>query len=361
VSNTHPGPNPHSQLARQALSRSVPYPPSFVDRLVDFVQRLPIPYPLSYLLLFLLESSIILLVAWIDGWLTPYQFDPIVFLYPLWLWGPLAFVTYLDELARRSLAEFTPLLDNPSEANERLEYEFTVMPARSVLISAVGWSAVYLFFWVAAFGPIFAAIDLGVLGTRVFFFVGFVSFAVGSVVYYHTFRQLRLVSSTVRLVSQFDLFALDPVYAFSVLTSRTGMAWVALITLTLAISPLTEGGWAELFTLSLQIALAMGAFLLPLRIVNRRLVLEKRTRLAKLDQRVKTTLLRLHQAVDDNSLQEISLLNEALKGLTTEREILARIPTWPWRPGMFGGFVSVILLPVVLFLIQLALGRWLGT
>jgi hypothetical protein len=360
VSATPTNPIPHNRIAQQEFAQVVPYPPSFIDRLTDFVQRLPIPYALTYLILFTLESAMILIVAWLDGWVTPYQFSPIVFLYPIWLWGPLAFVTYLDDVARKSLAEFAPLLGAPTLSNERLEYEFTEMPARRVLISAVGWSAVYLFFWFAAFGPVFVTYRPGVLGTRVFFLVGFVSFAVGSVIYYHTFRQLRLVSRTVGLVKQFDLFALDPVYAFSVLTSHTGMAWVALITLTLLISPLAEGGWAELLTLVLQIALAMGAFLLPLRIVNRRLVLEKRGRLAELDQRVKATLLRLHQSVDDNSLPEVPLLNEALKGLTTEREILARIPTWPWRPGMFGSFVSIIVLPVVLFVIQFALGRWLG-
>jgi len=68
----------------------------------------------------------------------------------------------------------------------------------------------------------------------------------------------------------------------------------------------------------------------------------------------------VNKAVDENSLQEVSKLNDALKALTSQREILARIPTWPWRPGLFAGFVSIIVLPLVLILIQFALGRWLG-
>ena len=43
-----------------------------------------------------------------------------------------------------------------------------------------------------------------------------------------------------------------------------------------------------------------------------------------------------------------------------DRDILAAIPTWPWRPGLFASFVSIIVLPVVLFLIQFFLGRWLA-
>ena len=361
MSVTRTDSSPDSPVAAQEIDPVVPYPPSFIDRLMDSIQRLPVPYPLTYSLFFLLESAIILVVSWVDGWLAPYQFDPIVLLFPLWLWGPLAFVTYLDSLSLRALSEFSPLLDAPREAKQRLEQEFTTMPPRNVLASAVGWAIIYLLFWYVAFAPYVAAYGYGVLATRTLSSLGFLSFTVGGVIYYHTYRQLRLVGRTVRMVSRFDLFALDPVYAFSVLTARTGMCWVALITLTLVMSPLAVGGWAELITLTLQIALAMGAFLLPLRIVNRRLVLEKRGQLAKLDQRVKATLLRLHHHVDENTLQEVSLLNEALKGLASEREILGRIPTWPWRPGLFGSFISIILLPVVLFLIQFALGRWLGS
>jgi hypothetical protein len=97
-----------------------------------------------------------------------------------------------------------------------------------------------------------------------------------------------------------------------------------------------------------------------LRIVNQRLVSEKRRQLEELDQRMKATLVRLHKRIDENSFLEISLLNEALKGLITEREILTGISTWPWRPGLFAGFFSLVVLPVVLFLIQTALGRLLA-
>ena len=44
-----------------------PYPPSYLDRFMDFVQRLPVPYWLTYLLLFILESAVFHLFAW-GGW-----------------------------------------------------------------------------------------------------------------------------------------------------------------------------------------------------------------------------------------------------------------------------------------------------
>jgi hypothetical protein len=327
---------------------------------MEFVQRQPLPYWLTYLLLFILESVVLHILSWLDGWLPAFQFNALVLAFPIWLWGPLAIVAYLDSLSLRALSEFEPLLDIPIQRKRRLEYEFTTMPGRNVVLSAVAWSGVYLFFWFVGFAPGVADYGAGPIAMGVWFVAGFVSFSIGSVIYYHSVRQLRLVSRTVGMVSQFNLFRLDPVYSFSVLTSRTGICWVALITLTLLSAPLEVGRGPELALLITQIALAMGAFLLPLRVVNRRLVSQKRRLLAELDQRTESTLARLHRQIDENALQEIPRLNDALKGLTTEREILARIPTWPWRPGLFAGFLSVVVFPIVLFLIQFGLGEWLA-
>jgi cell division protein FtsB len=348
------------QMAQQEVRKAAPYAPSFIDRFTGFVQRQPLPYWLTYLLLFLLESALLHVLSWVDGWLPAYRLGLILFLFPFWLWGSLAIVTYLDSLSLRAISEFEPLLRISTETKRQLKYEFTTMPARSVLLSATAWSVVFVLSWFLGYNSAVAVYGWGPLTTWLNFAAGFVSFSVGSVIYYHSIRQLRLVSRTVQMVSQFDLFRLDPAYAFSFLTSRTGISWVALLTLSLLMFPLEVGGITELSYLVLQIALASGAFLLPLRFVNRRLVLEKRGQLAELDQRTKATLARMHQLIDENDLREVPRLNDVLKALTTEREILAKIPTWPWRPGLFAGFLSVIVIPIVLFLLQFGLSEWLG-
>ncbi|MGD8552340.1 MAG: hypothetical protein PVH60_05265 [Anaerolineales bacterium] len=348
------------QMPQPGALEAAPYTPSFIDRFTGFVQRQPLPFWLTYLLLFLLESAVLHVLSWVDGWLPAYRLGPILFLFPLWLWGSLAIITHLDSLSLRVISEFEPLLAISTDAKSRLKYEFTTMPARSVLLSAIVWSAVYVLSWFTGFVPALAFYDVGPLAMWLSFVSGLVSFSIGSVIYYHSVRQLRLVSRTVKMVSQFDLFRLDPAYAFSVLTSHTGISWIALLTLSLLTVPLEVGGITELTYLILQIALALGAFLLPLRFVNRRLVLEKREQLAELDQRTKAALARLHHLIDDNDLQEVPRLNDVLKGLTTEREILAKIPTWPWRPGLFAGFFSVIVIPIVLFLLQFGLNEWLN-
>jgi len=340
---------------------SQPYPPSFVDRLMDSVQRQPIHYLLTYSLLFLLESALFHIVAWVDGWLPAYRFSGFALAFPLWLWGPLAIMTYLNSVSLEAVTNFRPLMDIPDETMRRLNYEFTTMPARGVIISGAVWTIVYIVFTYLALDTMYAAFGFGGLSVGASFVGGWMSFFIGSAIYYHTIRQLRLVNRTVRMVKQFDLFRLDPVYAFSALTSRTGVSWVILLSLTLLAVPIQAAPFPTLAMLIVQVALAIAAFVLPLRIVNSRLVSEKRRLLAELDQRVKATLALLHRCLDDNALAEVAQLNGAIVGLNAERDILTKTPTWPWRTGVFTGFLSIVVLPIMLFLLQLLLARWFSS
>ena len=130
--------------------KAQPYPPSFIDRFMNSVKRLPVAYPLTYFVLFIVESALLHIAAWIDGWLPAYKFSGLAVAFPLWLWGPLAIVTYLNSVSIEALTTFRPLLDVPEETIRRLKYEFTHLPARRVIINSVAWSIVYFVFNYAA-------------------------------------------------------------------------------------------------------------------------------------------------------------------------------------------------------------------
>jgi uncharacterized RDD family membrane protein YckC len=328
---------------------------------MGFVRRLPIPYLMTYFLLFLLDAALFHILAWVDGWLPAYRFSGFALLFPLWLWGPLAIMTYLNSVSLEALNNFRPLMDIPDETMRRLGVEFTTMPARGVLMSGAVWTVVYFVFTVLALDSMYAAYGFGPLSEVTSIVRGWISFFIGSAIYYHTIRQLRLVNRTVRMVERFDLFQLEPVYAFSALTSRTGVCWVVLLSLTLLTAPIQAAPIPTLTLLIVQLVLAIAAFVLPLRIVNSRLVSEKRRLLADLDLRVKGTLASLHRCLDDNALADVAQLNNALVGLHAEREILTKTPTWPWRAGMFTGCLSIVVLPIMLFILQLVLARWFSS
>lgn len=345
---------------QQNIEELQPYPPSFLDRFMRFIQRLPVPYWLTYLLFFVLESTINHVLAWMDGWLPTFTFNGIMLIFPLWQWGTLSIITYLNITSEATLSSFRPLLDIDDDALRKLKYEFTTMPTQGVILSGVMWVIVYLLISYLTYDAFYVRYGLGNLFQVLTFLEGLIGYSTGSVIYYHSIRQLWLVNRTVKRTKRFNLFHLDPVYSFSRLTSRTGISWMVMLGLTLLMFPLELAKGPTLAVLGFQVVLALAAFVLPLRFVNLHLVSEKRRLLAEHQQRVESTLARLHHYLDQNELSEMDQLNNAIAGLNAEHDILAKIPTWPWSTGTLTGFLSAIVLPVALLLIQIAVQKWLG-
>lgn len=335
------------------------YPPSFADRFITAIERLPGPYWAAYLLLFGLEVGLLHVIAWLIDY-SPNAFIPILMFFPFWLWFPLASISYLNRFARQSVRSFCTLLEGEEAAETRLVYEFTVMPARPVLINSVVWTIVYVVLWLVNFEAtmqiwpfqpvLFAAVFIAGLGT----------FSIGSAAVYHAIRQLRLVNRALDRVEKINLFQLEPVYAFSRLTARIGISWLILLTFTVWLLALRVNNPLILALYAQQILLALGAFVLPLWNIHTRLVDEKRALQAAANRRLEVNLQRLHTQLDVADLAPVGDINTALAGLALERETLARINTWPWRAGTMRGFVSALILPLVLILVQLGLDLWLG-
>jgi hypothetical protein len=338
---------------------ALPYPPSLHDRLMQAVKRLPLPYGLTYLLLFLLNVLINYVVDWISGSTTAFHFPLIVCFYPLLIWGTLAIMTWLDDTARKALHRFSPLLDIHPETLQRLEYEFTTMPPRGLVFRTILWTSLYVIFLASVYFPVVVPRLHSAPPTVAYSLVeGFFAFNCG--LFYHTTRQLSLVNRTVKLVKHFDLFRLDSVYAFSHFTARTGAALLLLASLILVVVPFQLSPAPLLAFQITGIVSALTAFALPLWVVHERLDREKRSMVAAHDERIKSTLARLHHALDQDQLGNVSQLNDVLDGLDKEGGILGKIRTWPWSTGTLTGFLSAIVLPIVLFFAQLAIQKWLG-
>lgn len=338
---------------------ALPYPPSIPDRFMRFVERLPLPYWLTYLLLFALHVLIHHAVDWMDGSTPAFHFRLLLCFWPLLIWAPPAIMTYLDATARQALSTFSPLLDTHPETLQRLEYEFTTMRPGGVFVRSIFFAVLWVIFTVRFTLPVIEPGLQATLPTVVFVVVGSF-FAFNNGLFYHTLRQLRLVHRTVKLVKQFDLFRLDAVYAFSHLTARTGVAWLLLVSLILLIAPIQISPVPLLTFEGLGIVSALAEFVLPLWVVHKSLVAEKRRLIAAHDLRVQSALAKLHHALDENGSGDLDQLSSALDGLSVESGILEKIRTWPWSTQTLTAFLSAIVLPMALFFLQLALRKWLG-
>jgi len=326
---------------------------------MDSILRLPAPYWMTYLVFFTLQGLVFHILAWVDGWLPVYSFSLLLLLFPIWLWGPMAIMTYLNNTARKELSRFNRLMEMNEDSLNNLEAEFTTMPTRGVVINAFFWAVVYILLIMISYN------SLKIFGFGDFFLVflileGFISYTNGGAIYYHSVRQLTLVSRTVRRVRQFNLFNRDPIYALSNLTARTGISWMLMLGLTLVMYPFEIAKNAAIILLVFQVVLAIMAFVLPLQVVNQKLVIEKRRLLSELDQRIDSTLEKFHQCLTDNKLGDMDPFNKAILTLTAEYSLVKNIPTWPWSAGTLTGFLSAIGLPIIVLLLQTVIQNWLA-
>lgn len=333
------------------------YQSSYIDKFMRFVQRLRVPYWLVYLALFFAQALINHIVSWLEGWIPLFTFDRILLLYPVWQWIPLIIMTFLNDTSLAAIQNFRPLLDLDDEALARLKAEFTTMPPRGVIATSLFWSVTALIVTLL-YHELYTVYGFGPVSKWLMIIQGLFCFGIGGVMYFHSVRQLSLIHRTVKTVKKVNLFALDPVYAFSRLTSRTGISWMVMLVFNFLLFPLTLAPAVALTYAVVILFFALAAFVLPLRVVNHKLVMEKRARLAEHQRRVENILARLHRQLDGGEAADLDQFETGLASLSAERKILDDIPTWPWRGATLTGFLSALIVPVLLMLIQFAIERW---
>jgi hypothetical protein len=105
---------------------------------------------------------------------------------------------------------------------------------------------------------------------------------------------------------------------------------------------------------------AVACFLIPLMGMQRRLTAAKSQLLAESDARIQAATAELYRRVDSGQLADSGDVRDALEGLTIVRDLTARLSTWPWSPQLLGGFVTALILPIVIWFITRALGSVLS-
>jgi hypothetical protein len=211
-----------SPSAPERVDGYPPYPAGVVDRFLGWVDRLRVPAWFFYLLLLAVLILIFNGLAWIDGTArlgTVELYRSSVPVYPVFV---LALIQYLNRVARRSLAAFRPALGAIDKDYERLEYELVTLPRRgtwATLALSLIFTAAYISFTPYLVALIRRSPWVAIVESMVYAFV----FGMIAVYFYHTVRQLRMVSRIHASATDVNLFRLTPLYAFSGLTAQTGI------------------------------------------------------------------------------------------------------------------------------------------
>jgi hypothetical protein len=101
-----------------------------------------------------------------------------------------------------------------------------------------------------------------------------------------------------------------------------------------------------------QASLVLGSFAWPLIGIHRRIVQEKEAALARVGESLNRAIAELNRRTASMSLAGMDALNKMVLSLVASRDVLAKVPTWPWSPGTPVAVGSALLLPVGLSIIE---------
>jgi len=347
--------------APPATTRAVPppYAASWLDRLLDWIEALPGPAPLAYLVLGTVVVVVMYAQPWTLGAASP--FTPVEKLY----WGgiigvQLAAAGYVRRVAGMAFDAFRPALRLPEPELAVLRHRLVVIPAGPAFAAAATGIALAAASLAINPAATTSAPLTGTLLAGAFVLQGWLS-AVMLVLLLQLLRQIREIRALLARAVVVDVFRPGPLHAFARVTSVTGSLLVLFIASSFLVIPLpTEPGTllvAWLPYLVVPPIIAVSAFVLPLYGMHGRLVDEKERLQGEAEERLQGLFAEMNRDIDARDLARADAVNKTLTSLLQQRDVLAKLPTWPWSTATLRGFVTAILLPLFLFLMQMVLSR----
>lgn len=339
------------------MTNESPFVPSIIDRINDWIYRKRLPAWSIFFIFYLLFLFINQGFLWIEGAAAFGEFDVREIQVSIWPIMALAMIYYLDRVALTAAENFRPLIKTDHDAYNKKIFQLTNMPARPVwMLFPIGPLMVILKY--------FFDFGLVVFATRTIFsflveLITFgITFPLFPIFIYHTIRQLNIVSEIQSDLGEIDLFQSTPLYSFSVLTARTGIAWIITLSTTILYTIFfndTQNGASTSFIIaftSIEVVLALASFILPLLSLHGQMEKAKGFLIDEINHHIKNSISQMGNELEILDPEKASAKRDLVETLKAQHSYVSELPTWPWRSATLRGFLSVIFLPVLLMVIQ---------
>jgi hypothetical protein len=273
--------------------------------------------------------------------------------------GVLALISRLDTAVAGALGMLRPSLGWSEADAARALDEMTRIPAGPT------WVVTAFAFVATGVGLALDPVGSGIVGDSPIALVSrflweSVITALFLVLIYHTIRQLRAMGRLHESIEAIDLFDQAPLFSVSSVSSTTAIGLVVLLVPSVFLIPSGAGASYLMLTAAwylFALAVAAGSFFLPLRGVHARLATEKERLQSEVGRRMSAAIGELNAAIDAGDRERVGSSQQSLSALTSQRELIAKLPTWPWSAAALTRFLSAVLLPIGLWLVTRVLER----
>ncbi|MGB7874805.1 MAG: hypothetical protein WBL25_10510 [Anaerolineales bacterium] len=339
-------------------SSQILYKHSWVNRLTNFVAGLKIPSAVFYLVIWAIFFITLTILRWKEGVYSTGTLNPSDLVMSATGIFFIALIQYLDQWAIKKMQVFRDAMLTTDQEFNGLVYQLSTLPVRSTIIAcfiSLGFGASTFLFSPNSYAFLnlnFSSLSGG-LQLINFLFSWFVFGALS----YHAYRQLNLGSQATAEYIQINLFNLDPIYAFAGLTLRTALGWLIIAYAWALTTPDLLGNIIIDVTILFMQVVAVLTFVLPLLSAHGRIVEKKYELLHNIGRRLDLIINEMSKS--KGTQDDLSKLRDNFSTLTMTNDWLQKLPTWPWRPGTVNSLVSAILIPNVIWFLQIILERFI--
>ena len=299
-------------------------------------------------------------VLWATGQLPVGTIDTNVIIVAVY--GPygLAMMMLGRHIALRALDGFWPATGWPDSDRHVWAYQFESTPARIELVAVVLGLFVGMAALIAAPTTVVAAgydtLDYYLANIPIFV----AGYVMTMVITFISARWLLLVMRIHRDATAVDVLDRAPLYAFSRLTVFAALGVVAAVYYTLTFNAAYQvGNVPSLAFLAVAFVVGLAAFVVPLWGIHVRIAREKEALVRDVERRVDRIASDLYRDIDSGSMDSASKFTGLLTTLGSLRERIEHLPSWPWPPNLFRGFITALLLPIGIFILTRVISTYL--
>lgn len=342
--------------------------PSWFDRFTLFMDRLPGPYGLAYLLFGGVLAVIGMIAQSFDDSRPILIFKPLELLTLFQIIFVLSLITYLNKNGAKAMEAFRPGFKGSEEQASLIKLHLTSMPARSInYLTAIFFIAFTLLDYemMQSTGSIPEASQLSVLldsfTPTPFGYYAIVLWTlmwlINTILIFNTVQQLRTINHAYTNHAEINLFRQTELYAFSRVLAARSIGFVLTSPIWLFID-------TGIITLTINIIFAILAliiFFVPLIGVHSLLDLQKDALLLESSAIKESLIHQLLSLLKQGDRQEAGGLKDILSSVTLAHQEILKVSTWPWQAKTIRQITGAIMLPIVIWIIQFFLSRLLET